>query len=62
MVDTDDTHNVRRTPDDERRTTPLVWHKLPTGELKRQTSQLKQDADIRETKSNEIKGLFVITG
>ena len=31
MVDTDDT---RHTTDDERRTTPRVWHKLPTGELK----------------------------
>ena len=31
MVDTDDT---RRTMDDERRTTPWVWHELPTGELK----------------------------
>ena len=31
MVDTDDT---RRTTDDGRRTTPRVWHKLPTGELK----------------------------
>ena len=31
MVDTDDT---RRTTDDRRRTTPWVWHKLPTGELK----------------------------
>ena len=31
MVDTDDT---RRTIDDGRRTTPGVWHKLPTGELK----------------------------
>ena len=31
MVDTDDT---RRTTDDGRRTTPWVWHKLPTGELK----------------------------
>ena len=30
MVDTDDT---RRTMDDVRRTTPGVWHKLPTGEL-----------------------------
>ena len=30
MVDTDDT---RRTTDDGRRTTPRVWHKLPTGEL-----------------------------
>ena len=32
MVDTDDT---RRTTDDGRRTTPRVWHKLPTGELKK---------------------------
>ena len=31
MVDTDDT---RRTTNDGRRTTPWVWHKLPTGELK----------------------------
>ena len=31
MVDTDDT---RRTPDAGHRTTPQVWHKLPTGELK----------------------------
>ena len=31
MVDTDDT---RRTTDDRRRTTPRVWLKLPTGELK----------------------------
>ena len=35
MVDTDDT---RRTTDDEHWTpaTPQVWHKLPTGELKKQ--------------------------
>ena len=31
MVDTDDS---RRMTDDERRTMPRVWHKLPTGELK----------------------------
>ena len=31
MVDTVDT---RRTIDDGRRTMPMVWHKLPTGELK----------------------------
>ena len=31
MVDTDDT---RRMTDAGRRTTPWVWHKLPTGELK----------------------------
>ena len=30
MVDTDDT---RRTTDDGQRTTPGVWHKLPTSEL-----------------------------
>ena len=39
MVDTDDTRRTtddgRRTTDDGRRTTPWVWHKLPTGELKR---------------------------
>ena len=31
MVDTDKT---RHTTDDGRQTTPWVWHKLPTGELK----------------------------
>ena len=36
MLDTDDT---RRTTNDGRRTTPRVWHKLPTGELKRQRKQ-----------------------
>ena len=39
MVDTDDTRRTtddgRRTTDDGRRTTPRVWHKLPTGELKK---------------------------
>ena len=40
MVDTDDT---RRTTDDERRTTPRVWHKLPTGELKKhQITKIKK--------------------
>ena len=34
MVDTDDTP---RTIHDGRRTTPRVWHKLPTGELKSNT-------------------------
>ena len=33
MVDTDDT-DILRTMDNGRRTTPRVWHKLPTGELK----------------------------
>ena len=41
MVDTDDTRRTtddgRRTTDDGRRTTPRVWHKLPTGELKKST-------------------------
>ena len=40
MVDTDDTRRTtddgRRTTDDGRRTTPRVWHKLPTGELKKE--------------------------
>ena len=40
MVDTDDT---RRTMDDVRRTTPGVWHKLPTGELKKQTHTSKKE-------------------
>ena len=44
MVDTDDT---RRTTDDGRRTTPWVWHKLPTGELK--TAE-------RNSPSSEIAG------
>ena len=34
MVDTDD---IRRTTTDRRQTTPQVWHKLPTGELKNMT-------------------------
>ena len=38
MVDTDDT---RRTTDDGRRTTPRVWHKLPTGELKRKQALIE---------------------
>ena len=37
MVDTDDT---RCTTDDRRRTTPWVWHKLPTGELKKRDGPL----------------------
>ena len=39
MVDTDDT---RRTTNDGRGTTPRVWHKLPTGELKNMT-ELEDD-------------------
>ena len=37
MVDTDDT---RRTTYDGRRTTPRVWHKLPTGELKKEFANI----------------------
>ena len=29
------TYDGRQTTDDGRRTTPRVWHKLPTGELKK---------------------------
>ena len=46
MVDTDDTRRTtddgRRTTDDGRRTTPQVWHKLPTGELKRNIYEWSQ--------------------
>ena len=51
MVDTDDTRRMmdadRWTPDNRRRTTPRVWHKLPTGELKRTLLQ-KQSRIIQE--------------
>ena len=44
MVDTDDTRRTsddgRRTTDAGRRTTPWVWHKLPTGELKKVPGKL----------------------
>ena len=40
MVDTDDT---RRTTDAGRRTTPWVWHKLPTGE---RTNIMSLDMDL----------------
>ena len=43
MVDTDDT---RRTTDDGRRTTPRVWHKLPTGELKKNKFSTKVDETL----------------
>ena len=42
MVDTDDT---RRTTDVGRRTTPWVWHKLPTGELKNTRLEIKIACD-----------------
>ena len=38
MVDTDDT---QRTTNDRRRTTPQVWHKLPTGELTKNSQFFK---------------------
>ena len=53
MVDTDDT---RRTMDDVRRTTPWVWHKLPTGELKNTLNTLFM-SDILES-SAVIKKTF----
>ena len=43
MVDTDDT---RRTIHDGRRTTPGVWHKLPTGELKIKAFRLKSQKKL----------------
>ena len=50
MVDTDDT---RRTIHAGRRTTPRVWHKLPTGELKN-TLNILIMSDILETESNAV--------
>ena len=44
MVDTDDT---RCTTDDEQRTMPWVWHKLPTGELKIGTLKKKNNITKR---------------
>ena len=51
MVDTDDT---RRTIHDGRRTTPGVWHKLPTGELKIQTGFIKLVKEVLESWSCAI--------
>ena len=51
MVDTDDT---RRTTDDGRRTTPWVWHKLPTGELKRVVKGL--GSGVRDNERVRAKG------
>ena len=47
MVDTDDT---RRTTDDGRRTTPRVWHELPTGELKIQCMAPESNQNNNSTK------------
>ena len=59
MVDTDDT---RRTTNDGRRTTPRVWHKLPTGELK--IKQYKANRASRggvkfNKASNETKKMII---
>ena len=51
MVDRDDT---RRTTDDERRTTPRVWHKLPTGELKTRKQRYLHDLSLLTAAS--VKG------
>ena len=48
MVDTDDT----RTTDDGRRTTPRVWHKLPTGELKTSENGTLRHGYLREYNLN----------
>ena len=55
MVDTDDT---RRTMDAGRRTTPRVWHKLPTGELK----SLKMNFYFFSSSSKTRVGGFVKQG
>ena len=58
MVDTDDTRRTtddgRRTTDDGRRTTPQVWHKLPTGELKKlMASHMTRNA-LDDPKNSEM--------
>ena len=64
MVDTDDTRRTtddgRRTTDDGRRTTPRVWHKLPTGELKKEIFKAMKFQTIKNTKfySSEIKWFY----
>ena len=47
-------HDGRFTTDDRRRTTPGVWHKLPTGELKGTIKLFADDTKIyRVIKSDE---------
>ena len=52
MVDTDDT---RRTTDHERRTTPRVWHKLPTGELKKERGGKQGSPKVANRVHKEMK-------
>ena len=52
MVDTDDT----------RRTTPRVWHKLPTGELKiKNRSSFVNKIAARLTLKNKLRSKFLIS-
>ena len=66
MVDTDDTRRTtddsRRTTDDGRRTTPGVWHKLPTGELKRpqKVVSLKNFYHFSIIKDKQSEIIFII--
>ena len=46
MVDTDDT---RRVTDDRRRTTPRVWHKLPTDEPIKTNKTALEKAHLKGT-------------
>ena len=52
MMDTDDT---RRVTTDGRRTTPQVWHKLPTSELKKCFPSLEHIRNNQNQVKNEIK-------
>ena len=45
MVDTD---NTQHTTDDDRRTSPRVWHKLPTGELRKSVNIEKLEKGFSE--------------
>ena len=57
MADTDDT---RRTIDDGRPTTPGVWHKLPTGELKIlfMFIRIEQSFELRVHLTHLVKNLI----
>ena len=57
MVDTDDT---RRTMDAGRRTTPRIWHKLPTGELKKRRIH-PVTGDQLMSQQNVMNDLLTIT-
>ena len=60
MVDTDDTRRTtddgRRTTDDGRRTTPRVWHKLPTGELKKPAGVRWFSAPLTQALNGGLRG------